>query len=41
MAALAPCPAYIHAFRRPDKRSAIRQNMPSTAEYTHDELCIN
>ncbi|SUH38768.1 Uncharacterised protein [Salmonella enterica subsp. enterica] len=29
MAALAPYPAYIHAFCRPDKRSAIRQNMPS------------
>ncbi|CCR98798.1 hypothetical protein SA50_2861 [Salmonella enterica subsp. enterica serovar Agona str. 50.E.08] len=29
MAALAPYPAYIHAFCSPDKRSAIRQNMPS------------
>ncbi|CCS94963.1 hypothetical protein SA23_2064 [Salmonella enterica subsp. enterica serovar Agona str. 23.F.01] len=29
MAALAPYPAYIHAFCSHDKRSAIRQNMPS------------
>ena len=41
MTAQAPYPAYIHAYPRPDKRSAIGQNMPYDAEFTRDERQLN